>query len=114
MGLALFAWDDEAGFRAFLAGAPRALVLFRGTHCPYSATFRPHFEAAVGAQGGAWAFAVRDLSEADDAAWDAAGVKVTPTVVAYEAGAERVRLEGRMLLGIPRTRFARWLRDLPA
>lgn len=105
--------DEAAPFQAFLDAAPRALVLFAGDHCPYSATLRPHFEAAAREGAGGWAFAVRDLSERSDAAWDAHGVQVTPTVVAFERGRETARLPGRMLLGITRPAFRKWLAMLP-
>lgn len=107
-----FRAGDDAGFSAFLAATPRALVLFRGTRCPYSATFRPHFEAAEGETPG-WALAVRDLAEADDAAWRAHGIAVTPTVVAFVEGEPAARLPGRLLLGLTRQAFAGWRARLP-
>jgi thioredoxin-like negative regulator of GroEL len=107
-----FSTEDEAAFEAFLAATPRALVLFRGTRCPYSATFRPHFEKAAGAHP-AWTFAVRDIEEGDDATWDAHGIEVTPTVVASVEGRPVARLRGKLLLGITRQAFANWLKRLP-
>lgn len=110
-----FPVGDLTGLRAFLAAAPRAVVFFRGTHCPYSATLRPHVEAAAAAGLPGWTFAVQDLSETgDDPTWDACGVEVTPTVVAYERGREVSRVAGRMLLGITRSALQKWLRTLPA
>lgn len=109
-----FAAEDAARFQAFLGATPRVLVLFRGTRCPYSATLRPHFEKAAEAGLPGWAFAVRDLPEtgADDA-WDAHGIEVTPTVVAFETGRETSRLAGKALLGVTRAAFQRWLKTLP-
>lgn len=107
-----FSTREEAAFRAFLASTPRALVLFRGTTCPYSATLLPHFEKAAPTLP-SWTFAVRDLSEAEDGPWDEHGVDVTPTVIAYADGTVVSRLPGKMLLGITRQTFAKWLKGLP-
>lgn len=108
-----FPWRDETGIRTFLQATPRALVLFAGEHCPYSATLLPHFQKAAQDGVGGWAYGVRELSETDDLAWDAHQVEVTPTVVGFESGRESVRLEGKRLLGITRPAFQAWLRALP-
>lgn len=106
-----FAVDQVEAFAKFLESTPRALVLFRGTHCPYSATLRPYFEkaAASGRQG---TFAIRDLDEGRDPEWEHHGIEVTPTVICFQDGAETSRLEGVLLLGITRQKLEKWLASL--
>lgn len=104
-----FALDDEEGFLRWRAAHPRALVLYRGDGCPYSATFEKVFlEEPVDG----WARAIRLVEEGGHGpVAEALRVDITPTVDAFFDGRE-ARLEGKLLLGITRGRFRQWARGL--
>lgn len=106
-----FALRDDAGFRAFLARTPRSVVLFRGVGCVYSTTFERVFHEESVPDG--WVPAIREVEEAGRGpAGDAYGLDVTPTVAAFTREAEAGRLPGKLLLGITRQRYRKWLRTL--
>lgn len=101
------ALDDTTGLAAFLAAHPRAIVLFRGQGCPYSATFEPVFVALTPEPA-----VVRLVEEGGRGPVAAAlGVDITPTVARFDRGREVARLNGRLLLGITRTGYGRWLKQ---
>jgi len=106
-----FALDEEDAFRAFVKATPRALVLLRGVGCAYSAAFERTFTAERAPEG--WSRVVRQVEEGGRGpVGEALGVEVTPTVVAFVAGAEAARLPGKLLVGISRGSYLRWLRTL--
>jgi hypothetical protein len=109
--IARFDLDDAAGLRAFLDKAERALALMRGVGCVYSTAFEPAFVEIEPPPG--WLRCVRLVEEGGRGpVADAHGVDITPTVVAFADGREVARLDGKLLLGIPRTKYKRWLATL--
>lgn len=100
--------DD--GHDAFVAANPRALVLYRGVGCPYSRTFERVFgETEVAG----WARLVQEVEEGGEGpVGDRHRVELTPTVAAFVDGRESARLEAKLLLGITRQQYARWVRGL--
>lgn len=106
-----FGLRDAEGFRAFLAATPRSVVLFRGVGCLYSTAFEKAFEEEPVPEG--WVRVVREVEEAGRGpAGDAHRLDVTPTVAAFTREAEAARLPGRLLLGITRQQYRRWVRGL--
>lgn len=107
---AQYAPHEAAALRERLRMEERIVVLLRSTVCPYGAAFRPVFFELAAARG----LAATDLlvEEREPAQWDAWGMRISPTVLRFEAGREVARLEGRLLLGITRKQFARWLKEL--
>lgn len=106
-----FALQEDGAFRSWLSQTPRAVVLLRGLGCAYSATFEKAFlEEALPA---GWVAAIRQVEEGGEGpVGDALGVEVTPTVVAFTRGDEAARLPGKLLLGITRQQYRRWVRRL--
>jgi hypothetical protein len=102
-----FAPHEADRLRARLEREGRILVLLRSTVCPYGAAFRPAFFELAAARG----IRATDLlvGERDDAQWSAWAMRISPTVMLVEEGRETARLEGKLLLGITRQRYARWL-----
>lgn len=104
---------DDDGFRARVASAPRLVVLMRGDGCPYSARFEKHFLDVPAPPG--WGRAIRAVEEGGRGpVAEALGVVATPTVVAFERGRERARLEATLLLGLSRNAYEEWLAELEA
>lgn len=110
--LARYSLDDEAGFQAFLQREPCVVVLFRGRQCPYSARLEgPFEEAARGDEG--WSFAIRQCRSGDAGDVNQRyGIRVTPTLVAFQDGKEVARLEAKMLVGITKQRMQDWIDGL--
>lgn len=106
-----FALHEEHRFRAFLADAPLSIVLLRGYGCPYSATFERVFLEEPPPEG--WTRAIREVEEGGHGpVGTALRVEVTPTVAAFTRDAEAARLPGKLLLGITRQQYRKWLRTL--
>ena len=106
-----FQLHEEAEFRAFLARTPRSVVLLRGVGCVYSTTFERVFHEEPPPEG--WVLALREVEEGGRGpVSEAYGVDVTPTVAAFTRDAEAARLPGKLLLGITRQQYRRWLRGL--
>ena len=106
-----FELDEEDAFRALLKEHPRVVALLRGRGCPYSAAFEPAFSQVAPPEG--WTACVRLVEEGGRGpVAEALRVDVTPTVVAFADGREVARLPGKLLLGITRGAYARWLRTL--
>lgn len=107
---ATFGLGEAHALRARLANEPRMLVLLRSDICPYGAAFRPAFFELAKKHG----FDAVDhlVSEVDAAQWDAFGMRVSPTVLLVERGREAARLEGILLLGLTRQKYAKWLKGL--
>lgn len=104
-----FAIPDDAAFSAWLEAQPRALVLYRGVGCPYSATFEKVF-LEIPAPG--WSIAIREVEEGGEGpAGEALGIEITPTVGAFRDGREE-RLKGKLLLGLTRSQYKAWLKKL--
>ena len=111
MAIPRFALAEDAAFRAFLARTPRAIVLLRGDGCPYSATFEPVFVATTPPAG--WTLAIRMVEEGGHGpVAEKLDVEITPSVAAFRDGAPAERLPGKLLIGIPRTVWKRWLKGL--
>lgn len=110
-GVPRFGLHEERRFRAFLAASPRSVVLLRGYGCPYSATFERVFLEEAPPEG--WTLAIREVEEGGRGpVATALKVDVTPTVAAFTREAEAARLPGKLLLGITRQHYRRWLRGL--
>lgn len=107
----VFDLDQDAEFRDFVAKHSRVVVLFRGVGCPYSETFERVFGEEALPEG--WERGIRLVEEGGEGpVGDAWGIEVTPTVEAFVDAAAAKRLPARVLLGIPRAAFRRWLKSL--
>lgn len=94
-----------------LAPLGRVVVLYRGVGCPYSATFEKVFHEIAPPKG--WTRLIREVEEgAHGPVGERHGVDITPTVAAFEDAREVARLEGKLLLGITRGQYAKWLKGL--
>lgn len=106
-----FSLEDGRSYGAWLREQPRALVLFRGLGCPYSATFEKVFQEEPVPEG--WAVAVREVEEGGSGpVGESLLVHVTPTIAAYTRGEEAARLPGKLFIGITRAQYRRFLREL--
>lgn len=106
-----FALSEEAAFQEWLVAKPRSIVLLRGVGCPYSAAFETAFAEEPAPEG--WALAVREVEEGGDGpVAEALKVEVTPSVAAFTFGEAAARLPGKVLLGITRVQYRRFLREL--
>lgn len=89
-----------AGFEDHVRSLGRAVVVFTADWCPFCRRFEAVFEQASARHAGS-AFAVADISDDDtDPRWDAYDIRVVPTVIAFEEGAPRERLDGTLGRGI--------------
>lgn len=103
-----FGLSEESRWRAFLAEAPRVVVLYRGVGCVYSSTFEKVFVEEPLPEG--WVRALREVEEGGHGPIaEALDIDVTPTAAAIVQGKEVARLPGKLFLGIPRTSYRRWL-----
>lgn len=111
-GAARYGLDEEAAFQAHVRREPCTVVLFRGRQCPYSASLEQEFQAMAESDE-AWSFAVRECHSGDAGEVNRRyAIDVTPTIVVYDRGREKRRLEARPAVGLPRHRVKTWLDDL--
>lgn len=103
-----FTLAQEEAFASWLVERPRALVLYRGVGCPYSAAFEKVF-ADVSPRG--VPRAIREVEEGGHGPIaEALGIDLTPTVGDFDEGTEE-RIEARLLVGITRERYQTWLSE---
>jgi thiol-disulfide isomerase/thioredoxin len=78
---------DGARFRASDLPAGRVAVMFCADWCGYCHRFTPHFKKLRDA----W---IVDVSDEDDPLWDVHALRVVPTVIVFQDGAQAARWEG--------------------
>jgi len=74
------------------------VVGFVADWCPWSAAFRPEFEAL--ARPGPASYAYGDVTDTDDPLWDAFEIEVVPTIVVFRDGEPTFRRDGRPSEGL--------------
>jgi len=105
-----FRLDQEKEFRAWLDASPRAVVLWRGVGCDFSARFQPHYARLDGERyslGQRWV-----EYGAEGPVGDRYQLNLTPTLVAYRDGIEAARLEAAAGIGIRPEGALSWIRAL--
>lgn len=97
------------GFEAELARRGRVVVGFVAEWCGFCARFDPIFRAAAARHPGL-ALALADISDDEaDPRWDRHAIAVVPTVILFEGGAPRARLDGVLGRGIAPAELERFL-----
>ena len=88
------------------------VVCFGATWCPVTRRFMPKFVAERRVLPGT--LAIADITAMDDPLWDLFRVRITPSIVVFQDGVERLRLDGRRFLGISGSALAKLERSLAA
>lgn len=98
-------------FEQRLRGLGRAVVLFTADWCPHCRRFEPLFAQAAARHGPGLPFAAADISDDEaDPRWDAYAIGVVPTVLLFEDGAVKARLDGVLGRGLSPVQFEAFLR----
>jgi thioredoxin-like negative regulator of GroEL len=77
------------------------VVCFGATWCPVTRRLMPKFEAAKGSLPGV--LAVADITDMEDPLWDTFQIKITPSIIVFQDGVLRTRVDGRRFLGVTTT-----------
>jgi thioredoxin 1 len=86
------------------------LALFYSSWCPYCIRFVPFFEKKV--TGGQFKKVIHVLLEDDNnPLWEEYGISAVPTVILFEEGKVRDRLDARLGTGLREEQFAKWLTE---
>ena len=95
---------------AALAGR-KVVALFHATWCPFCRTFVPVFRRHVG--GGAYEPLEVVLDDEQDPLWTRFNIDVVPTVIFFDDGKLKDRLDGQLGVGIDERTFRRVLERAP-
>lgn len=83
----------SASLAAFLAKHPEPTpVMFAATWCGFCARFLPLYRGRGEKAPGT--FALVDISDESDPAWDDHRIEVVPTVIVFESGTAKARVGG--------------------
>jgi len=83
-----------------------AVVCFGATWCPVTRRFLPRFLALNGRVRGT--LMIADISDRDDPLWDVFHIRITPSILVFDDGALRTRIDGRRMIGITSAALARF------
>ena len=67
-------------------------MAFLASWCPFCREFLPRYAERVGSAPGT--LALYDLSDVDDPVWERFHIDVVPTLIGFESGTERWRVDG--------------------
>jgi thiol-disulfide isomerase/thioredoxin len=74
------------------------VVCFGATWCAPTRRFMPTFVAEKGSLPGT--LAIADISDRNDPLWDVFRIRITPSIVVFQDGVVRTRVDGRRMFGI--------------
>ena len=92
--------ETQQDLDAAVGQTGKAVVLFHATWCPYCRTFLPVFKEMTKASMPKIIEAVVD--DEDNPIWENLQIELIPTVLFYEDGKVKRRLEGRPGVGLTR------------
>jgi thioredoxin 1 len=100
--------DNQKDLDVYLTKNKRVLALFYATWCYYCSRFVPVFDnATAGLKASAVIHVIVD--DYDSPLWDDYSIGAVPTVILFEDGEVRSRLDGRFGSGLSETQFKTWL-----
>ena len=102
--------NDAQGLNAELKKNKRVLVLFYDSRCPYCAPFVPFFDQQIAGFSAGTVLHVL-LDDYDNPLWDDYDIGAVPTIVLFEDGKVRSRLDGRLGAGLSERQFKTWLNE---
>lgn len=97
----------EQEFRELLKTGRKMLVLFYSAWCPYCQRFLPVYEAHCKGETGAYCRIAVDANYLDEAY----GVEVVPSVLCFENGEVRRRLDGEPGKGLNETQLIDFMKS---
>jgi thioredoxin 1 len=100
--------SDKDEFNLELKKNKSLLVLFYASWCPYCRRIVPFFDQKVVCSNGEKAMHVI-LDDYDNPLWDDFDVGAVPTVILFENGKVRDRLDGQFGRGLSESRLESWL-----
>lgn len=86
----------------------KILALFYSSWCPYCRRFLPVFLNITSKQGVGVLLRVK-VDDYDNPLWEEYSVEAVPTVILFEQGEVRRRLDGRGGYGLSEPQFKEWL-----
>ncbi len=105
-GLPVLGAGDFSGTRLERPGL--AVVCFGATWCPPTRRFMAKFVAERGRMNGE--LMIADITDLESPLWDTFRIEITPTVVVFQDGEARQRVDGKRMIGITAAALAK-LRD---
>jgi thioredoxin 1 len=95
---------------AYLAKNKSVLTIFYSTWCPYCVRFVPFFEKKVNTSK----FNVLHVLIEDDnnPLWDEYNIPAVPTVILFEDGKVKNRIDARLGRGLKEDQFSAWFEEL--
>ena len=100
--------SNRCDLESQLKGCKRVLALFYASWCPYCRSFLPVFNKISSKQSVDLAVRVK-LDDYDNPLWEEYSIEAVPSVILFEAGTVRRRLDGRFGYGLSEKQFAEWL-----
>ncbi len=95
---------------AHLTQNKTVLALFYSSWCPYCIRFVPFFEKKTA--GGKFNVIHVLLEDDDNPLWEEYNISAVPTVILFEEGKVRDRLDARLGTGLREEQFTNWVSEL--
>lgn len=94
-----------------LKKSKRALGLFHASWCPYCRSFLSVFKKNTAKGGFSTALSVK-VDDYDSPLWDEYSIGAVPTVILFDEGKVRRRLDGRFGQGLNEKQLNEWLKAI--
>ena len=95
-GLSVLRGEDFSGVRLNRSGT--FVVCFGAAWCPITRRFMPKFVAERERIRGT--LAIADITDTNDPLWDTFRIRITPSILAFQDGEVRIRVDGRRFIGV--------------
>lgn len=87
------------------------VVCFGAAWCPITRRFMPKFTAEREKIRGT--LAIADITDTDDPLWDTFRIRITPSILVFQDGKLKTRIDGKRFIGITSSGLARLEEALP-
>jgi thioredoxin 1 len=105
--------DNEQDLNIQLKTNGKVLALFYASWCPYCKSFVPVFDKKVFNFTGGSVIHVL-LDDYDNPLWDEYSIEAVPTVLFFDKGKVRSRLDGTFGVGLNEKKLKAWLEEFKA
>jgi thioredoxin 1 len=103
--------DNKADLTKHICQNKRVLALFSSTWCPYCQGFARSFDANVASYKFDLVIRV-NMDDYDSLLWDEYDVEAVPTLILFENGEIKDRLDAGSGVGLRESQFKEWLKTL--
>jgi thioredoxin 1 len=102
--------SNSCDLESQLKRCKRVLALFYSSWCPFCRNFLPVFAKNTLKTESLLILRVK-VDDDDNPLWEEYSIEAVPTVILFEAGTVRRRLNGRFGYGLSEKQFAEWLEE---